>query len=53
MDVSSYCGQQVGRPSAMSSSIPESVERYKMRIEPVIDGVEGTFTKTVRWMQPQ
>ena len=45
-DVSSYSDEQVGAAVRdVQQQSRESLERY-MRIEPVIDGVEGTFTKT-------
>jgi hypothetical protein len=45
-DVSSYSDEQVGAAVRdVQQQSRQSLERY-MRIEPVIDGVEGTFTKT-------
>ncbi len=45
-DVSGYSDEQVGAAVRdVQEQSRQSLERY-MRIEPVIDGVEGTFTKT-------
>ncbi len=45
-DISGYADDQVGAAVRdVQTQAQESLTRY-LRLEPVIDGVEGTFTKT-------